>query len=187
MPAEKRLGKGPSQAEAGNEPTDSGLIALTIVAAFHHIPSDVRQINHELGLGQRMASPPDIVRAAKMVGLKSRVLTGQKAARLHTAPFPAIVGLKDGAFAVVGRKQADGTFRVLNPITRQLRIEKEADLLDSWNGTIVLFTRRPPKDARPEPFGLGWFIGKSRSTAKSDNEAFYLFLVSVHSGVWLGP
>src|SRR5574337_154656 len=157
MPAEKRLGKGPSQAEAENAPTDSGLIALTIVAAFHHIPSDVRQINHELGLGQRMASPPDIVRAAKMVGLKSRVLTGQKAARLHTAPFPSIVGLKDGAFAVVGRKQADGTFRVLNPITRQLRIEKEADLLDSWNGTIVLFTRRPPKDSRPEPFGLGWF------------------------------
>jgi|SRR5271166_5588464 len=157
MPGEKKLGARPSGANATDEPTDSGLIALTIIAAFHHIPSDVRQIGHELGLGQRMATPTDLVRASKMVGLKSRILTGQKGARLRTAPFPAIVGLKDGTFAIVGRKQADGTFRVLDPITRQLRIEKEGDLLDAWNGTIILFTRRAPKDGAPGQFGLSWF------------------------------
>ena len=157
MPAEKKLGKGASQANPVDGPSDPGLIALTIIAAFHHIPSDVRQINHELGLGQRMATPTDIMRAAKMVGLKSRILTGQKAARLSTAPLPAILELKDGTFAVVGRKQPDGTFRVLNPITRQLKIEKEEDLVRSWNGTIILFTRRPSKDGAPGEFGLSWF------------------------------
>jgi subfamily B ATP-binding cassette protein HlyB/CyaB len=157
MPATKNLGKRRPEADAANGPSDSGLVALTIIAQFHHVPSDVRQINHELGLGQRLSKPADIVRAAKMIGLKSRIRSGQTASRLHTAPLPAIIGLKDGAFAVLGRKQGDGTFRVLDPITRQLRIEKEENVLTSWNGTIILVTRRPSLDGPVGEFGLSWF------------------------------
>ena len=161
MSAEGKGGKGRPGAGApegmADKPTNSALAALTIVAAFHHIPSDVRQISHELGLGHRPATPADIVRAAKMIGLKSRILLRQTAARLGSAPLPAIIGLNDGTYAVLGRKQADGNFRVLDPLTRQLRIEKEEDLLASWNGTIILATRRPSLEGAPGQFGLSWF------------------------------
>ena len=157
MPATRNLEEQRPKANAAIGPSDSGLAALTLIAQFHHVPSDVRQINHELGLGQRLSKRADIVRAAKMIGLKSRIRSDQPPSRLHTAPLPAIIELKDGTFAVLGRKQGDGTFRVVDPITRQLRIEKEEDLLTSWNGTIILVTRRPSLDGPVGEFGLSWF------------------------------
>jgi ATP-binding cassette, subfamily B, bacterial HlyB/CyaB len=157
MPADRSLDKRRPEADGATWPSDSGLVALTMIAAFHHVPSDVRQISHELGLGQRVSAATDIVRAAKMIGLKSRIRSGQAGARLHTAPLPAIIGLKDGTFAVLGRKQNDATFRVVDPITRQVRIEKEEDLLASWNGNIILITRRHRLEGTPGEFGLNWF------------------------------
>jgi hypothetical protein len=84
---------------------DTGLFSLAMVAAFYRIACDPAQMAHDLGLGGRNANAEDIFRAARRAGLKSRILRAQELKRLYTAPLPAIVGLKDGSFAVSIRRR----------------------------------------------------------------------------------
>src|SRR6476469_157293 len=86
---------GPGETQAP-PPGDSGLYSLAMVAAHYRIASDPAQMSHDLGLGERMASAGDLVRAARRIGLKSTALTGQKEKRLQSVPLPSILGMKDG-------------------------------------------------------------------------------------------
>lgn len=136
---------------------DSGLSALAVAASFHRVPCDVPQLVHELGLGHNASTPVEIVRAAKMLGLKARILKGQSKKRLQTTPLPALVQLKDGSFAVLGRRSEDGTIRVVEPVQRKSEVEKIDDLVQRWNGTVILVTRRAKNEVEPGAFGLSWF------------------------------
>jgi ATP-binding cassette, subfamily B, bacterial HlyB/CyaB len=138
---------------------DSGLIALAVIAGHYRIASDPGQMSHELGLGEQPASGEDIVRAARKIGLKSEILTAQPTKRLEKVPMPAIVGMKDGTFAVLTHRTNDGQIRVVNPVNRGQLIETPEAFADRWNGTIVLVTRRaggPGVD--PRKFEFSWFI-----------------------------
>jgi subfamily B ATP-binding cassette protein HlyB/CyaB len=142
---------------AGDSPPDCGLTALALVSAFYRVACDVPQLTHELGLGQRSSTGTEIVRAAKMLGLKARILRGQKKERLLSAPLPMILGLREGGFAVIGRRRPDGTLRVIDPITRSVEIEHWEDVAAKSNGTVILVTRRAAPEAGSQAFGLSWF------------------------------
>ena len=58
-------------------PLDSGLTALAMVAGYYRIAADPAQLRHELALGAHAAGPEDLVRAAKRLNLKARLLTGK--------------------------------------------------------------------------------------------------------------
>ncbi len=115
------------------------------------------QLTHELGLGQRSSTATEIVRAAKMLGLKARVLQGQTKERLLTAPLPMIVGLKGGGFAVLGRRNPDSTLRVVEPVNRSVEIAAAEDIAAKSNGTVILITRRAEREPGSVEFGLRWF------------------------------
>jgi subfamily B ATP-binding cassette protein HlyB/CyaB len=136
---------------------DSGLSALAIACSFHHIPCDVAQLAHELGLGEKAATASEIVRGAKMLGLKSRVLNGQGRKRLETAPIPAIIQLKNGSFLVLGRRH-EGSIRVVEPVKRHAQVEDIENIVERWNGTIILVTRRAKPEVAPGQFGISWFL-----------------------------
>ena len=80
--------------------SDSGLLSLSTVAGHYRIAADPFQLAHDLGLGTRAADGEDIVRAAKRIGLKARLLKGQKVKRLAAVPMPAILRMKDGAYRI---------------------------------------------------------------------------------------
>ena len=145
---------GPSNA---NQPPDSGLSALALVSTFHQIPCDTAQITHELGIGQLASTPANIVRGAKLLGLKSRIIKNQKPSRLETIPLPAILQCKDGRFVVFGRRHENGTYRIIDAATRSAEEPDAATFVENWNGVIVLVARRPRLDQAPLEFGLGWF------------------------------
>ncbi|MET7243908.1 type I secretion system permease/ATPase, partial [Methylobacterium sp. EM32] len=65
-------GRGPAELPAARP--DSGLGALALVASFHQIPCEPAQVRHDLGLGQAPMSGVDIVRGARRLGLKGRLL-----------------------------------------------------------------------------------------------------------------
>ncbi len=136
---------------------DSGLSALALVANFHRVACDVPQLTHELGLGQRSSTATEVVRAAKMLGLKARLLSGQKKERLLTAPLPAIVGLREGGFAVLGRRDQEGRVRIVDPVKRTFAIEPAEEIAAKSDGTIILLTRRAPPEPGSEQFDLSWF------------------------------
>ena len=53
---------------------DSGLMSLCGIASFFRIASDAAHLKRELALLDRDSVPDDLVRAAKVIGLKARVV-----------------------------------------------------------------------------------------------------------------
>ena len=50
--------------------------------------------------------------------VKSRILRGVSAKRLGAIPYPALIGLKDGGFGVLGVGSTKGRARLIDPIGR---------------------------------------------------------------------
>jgi ATP-binding cassette, subfamily B, bacterial HlyB/CyaB len=148
------------QAQAPRQPTgDSGLIALAGIAAHYRIAVDPGQMSHELGLGETQASPEDLVRAARRVGLKAAIQVDQSPERLAKVPLPAILALSDGSFAVLTHRLPDGRLRVVNPVTRAQNLITLPELSPAWSGTIVLVTRRAGgAGVDPKASQFSWFL-----------------------------
>ena len=148
-----------SDADDPSPTGDAGLFSLALVAAHYRIACDPAQMAHDLGLGQRAANIEDIVRAARRVGLKSTLRRFEPPKRLQTVPLPAIVGLKDGTFAILTHRIEDGRLRLVNPIARSQTLEPPDGTSAWWSGEIVVVTRRsggPGID--PVTFDFNWFL-----------------------------
>ena len=138
---------------------DGGLLSLAMIAAHYRIASDPAQMAHDLGLGARAAEPEDVVRAARRIGLKARVLRGQTEKRLRSAPLPAILRMRDGSFAILTHRSADGKLRLVHPVTRTQSIIQVESMGQAWSGELVLVTRRfGGPGADPITFDFNWFL-----------------------------
>jgi ATP-binding cassette, subfamily B, bacterial HlyB/CyaB len=138
---------------------DSGLSGLALIAGYYRIAADPAQLIHQLALTGRAAGAEDIVRAANILQLKSRMIRRVTANRLGAIPHPAIMGLKEGGFAVLGVSSTKERVRLIDPISRsaeELSIE-EAEACSS--GEVVLITRRlGGAGVDPNTFGFRWFL-----------------------------
>ncbi|WP_246762680.1 MULTISPECIES: cysteine peptidase family C39 domain-containing protein [unclassified Rhizobium] len=65
---------------------DSGLRALCGIAGFYRIAADPAQLQHDLALKGRTSQAADIQRAAKIIGLKARVVENVTEQRLRVMP-----------------------------------------------------------------------------------------------------
>ncbi len=138
---------------------DSGLAALCGIAAYYRISADPVQISHELALGGQFAGPSELCRAAALIGLKSRILSGISARRLSSVPAPAIVRSRTGGFMVFGGRNPDGHYRLVDPITRAFRNIELAALYEEIEPEVILLARKiggPGFD--PRTFGFRWFV-----------------------------
>lgn len=141
------------------ERLSSGLMALAMVAGYYHIAVEPSQLAHDLGLGQRVADSDDIVRAANRLGLKARLLHEPSLKRVATVPLPAIVRLKDGQFAVLALRHADGRLRIAIPLNKSFRDVTPAELGELWDGELILIARRlGGAGIDPSTFGFRWFF-----------------------------
>jgi len=140
-------------------PGDSGLMAIAAIASHYRVAADPAQMGHDLGLGDRVASGEDLVRAANRLGLKSKLLTSQPVKRLKSVPLPAILGLRDGSFGLLTHRTPDGQVRVVNAKTRNQIVEHAEAFADQWTGAVIMITRRaggPGVD--PKKFEFNWFL-----------------------------
>jgi ATP-binding cassette, subfamily B, bacterial HlyB/CyaB len=137
---------------------DEGLLALCQIAGFYRVGADPLQLAHKLALQGRTAQSEDLVRAAKLLHLKARVVHAPSEQRLKTVPTPALVKLKGGAFVILGGRDADGKLRLLHLATRVARALSYAELVAEWDGEVVLITRRAGVGIDPRQFGFHWFL-----------------------------
>ena len=138
---------------------DSGLMALCGIASFFRIASDAAHLKRELALLDRDAAPDDLVRAAKVIGLKARVVGNITADRLRRAPLPAVVQLRAGNFVVFVARTEGGTCRLVDPVTKIVRELTVADLFEAIQPHMVLVARRfRGEGIDPLAFGFSWFI-----------------------------
>ena len=152
---------GASSGETGPsaELVDPGLAALAMVAAYYRIAVDPLQLRRELALVKGLASVEDLVRGANIVGLKSRILRGVTPERFAKLPRPTLVGLKNGAFAILAAASSKERARLVDPVLRLAREMSFDELADIASGEALLITRRlggPGYD--PDTFGFRWFL-----------------------------
>jgi subfamily B ATP-binding cassette protein HlyB/CyaB len=148
----------PEKQAASAERLDPGLAALSLIAGYYRIAADPAQLRHQLALTGCLAGAEDLVRAANLLGMKSRIIRGVDARRLGAIPYPAIVELKDGSFAVLAVAADKGKVRLVDALARaakEIPLD-EAEALAS--GLAVLITRRlGGAGIDPATFGFRWF------------------------------
>lgn len=139
---------------------DSGLIALTGVAAYFRIAADPIALARDLGLSEETPSTAeDVVRAARRLGLRATLGRLATPDHLSSLPAPTLLRRADGRFLVFGGRLADQTLRVVDPISRTESTLSAEDLYASIDPVALRVTRRflgPGSD--PKLFGFRWFL-----------------------------
>jgi subfamily B ATP-binding cassette protein HlyB/CyaB len=145
--------------EAQAVPIDAGLRALCGIAAYFRVAADPANLSRELALEDAPADENDIARAATRIGLKAKIISGVGAQRLASAPTPAIVRMKNGAFRVLGGRNPSGGFRLVDPISHADEEWTLEALLEEIGGKILLVARKlGGAGADPRTFGFRWFL-----------------------------
>jgi len=141
-----------------NVSIDEGLIAICQVAAYYRIAADPGQLRHELALADRVPENGDLVRAAHLLRLNARILRNPSEQRLKAVPTPAIIVMKDQRFALLGAPDSEGRLRLIDPLTRVIRMLSFAELSQEWDGAVILISRRVCVGIDPRTFGFHWFL-----------------------------
>jgi ATP-binding cassette, subfamily B, bacterial HlyB/CyaB len=147
-----------SETQVAAHRLDAGLAALALIANFYRIAADAEQLRHELALTGRLARAEDLIRASNLLRMKARILRGVDAQRIGAIPYPAIIELKGGGFAVLAVASEKGRVRLVDPLARAARAMslEEAEALSS--GVAILVTRRlGGAGIDPNTFGFRWF------------------------------
>ena len=147
-----------SPAEAVPLIAPSGLAALCGIAAYYRIAADPAHLAKELALQGGEAGDRDIVRAARLIGLKARVVENPSAKRVSCAPAPALLRCKDGGYLVFGGRTPAGLWRVVDPTTR-VASELSLDDLVAQSAPVLILIGRHFHGAGIDPrtFGFMWF------------------------------
>ncbi|HYM02315.1 MAG TPA: type I secretion system permease/ATPase [Stellaceae bacterium] len=133
---------------------DSGLEALVLLLRFYGIAADPEQIRHRFAAAA--IGVPEMLRCAKEVQIKARVVTAQWS-RLGRTPLPAIAERRDGSFLILG-KVSDDSALVQDPIVGRPQLMSRADFEAQWSGRLVLMTRRAALGELVRRFDVTWFL-----------------------------
>jgi len=148
----------PQAKAAEAEKLDSGLSALALIAGYYRVAADPMQLRHQLALTGRPASAEDLVRGANLLELRSRIVRRAVGARLGSIPYPAILEMKDGSYAVLAAASEKGRVRVVDPVARTAREVTLEEAAALSTGTALLVTRRlGGAGVDPTTFGFRWF------------------------------
>src|SRR3984885_8758793 len=98
-----------------------------------------------------------MLRCARHFGLKARACR-TKWSRLAKTPLPAIASLRDGRFMVIAKAGNDEVL-VQSPLDSRPALMTRAELLDIWDGGLILMTRRAGLSDIGRRFDISWFLG----------------------------
>ncbi|HHJ18167.1 MAG TPA: type I secretion system permease/ATPase [Gammaproteobacteria bacterium] len=139
-----------------NDHIDSGLVSTVILAGVHGIPADPRQLRHELAAAGEAFEDREILRAAKLLGLKARAVTSRWE-RLSKLALPAIARHKDGHYFVLGKVDDDHVL-IQDPLEQRPQSLPRELFEQAWSGELILFTRRAGLLDELRKFDFSWFI-----------------------------
>jgi len=133
----------------------SGAEAFSLLLRVIGISVDPAQLHHRFGGGT--FGFPEMLRAAKELGLKARVMT-KRWTQLARTPLPAIAELNGGAFVVLGSVKDDGVL-VQYPLERSPQSMSRAEFEAAWTGRLLLTARRAGLTETARRFDVTWFLG----------------------------
>jgi len=133
---------------------DSGLASVALVARIHGRPVAFGQLRHEFVPAGGCFDDPAVIRSLRGLGFQAH-LRRLPFGELRKLSGPAILVLKDGRYAVVGRATDREALVQYAGDERPSKVAA-GDLARVWSGNIVTAT---PSFASPPAasFGIGWF------------------------------
>jgi len=136
-------------------PIDPGLETLVTLLHLKGIAADAVQIAHRLGADKIGA--PEMLRCARDLGLKARVIRTDWS-RLGSTPLPAIASLRDGGYLLLAK--ADGQkVLVQSPLAPRPILMTRDELVAVWDGGLILMARRAGLSDAARRFDITWFLG----------------------------
>lgn len=138
---------------------DTALACLSVVAKFHKIPTDMRQLERAYIVEGGSVDTTTMLRAAKDLKLKARVYENITPKHLLNMVFPAIIKMNNGQYIVI-TGIISGKMYIVDPLHSFHPLEaNQSKVLENWTGEIILFTRRfSLEEKNTAKFGLSWFM-----------------------------
>ena len=143
-------------AEVEGQAIDTGLVGLCLIARHFRIAADAGELARRYLPSSRAALPEDIMRIARKIGLKSRIVQSEWE-RLSATPLPALAECRDGSFVIATRIVND-RLMVHRPGEKRVRLIERADFEAFWSRRLILVARRASLSALPDVFDLRWFF-----------------------------
>lgn len=131
------------------------MLSLAMLLHFYKLAADPAQIHREFASSGRSLDTIDLVRAARQLGLKARVVNA-KLKRLDRTPLPAIAGTKDGRYFILA-KVGNNHALIQHPGSSPETIAF-SELGAMWTGQLVLGTTRAHIVGDARKFDFTWFI-----------------------------
>ena len=119
-----------------------------------------QQLTHQMGQGRRSPSTDDLIRAAKFIGVRARLVSNPTEQKLRALPTPAMIKLSDGSWQVFKGRVSGDLFRLLDPLERgRPNVDmKMEELYARFGGEIILIGKNFGHVADDVGFSISWFI-----------------------------
>ena len=135
---------------------DSGLGCLTMLLRFHGLATEPQQLQHRFGKSGETFDEAGIVRAARALELKAKVITADWP-RLSRIQLPAIARHKDGHYFIIG-KVADDEVLIHDPLEARPLTWKRRILEEAWTGELICMQRQARAGEGGSKFDITWFF-----------------------------
>ncbi len=135
---------------------DTGLIGLVMLARLHNLAADAAQLAHDFKESGGSFGVPQILLAAKHLGLKARTVR-TPIERLAQTPLPALAVMGDGAFLIIARCEGDKLL-VQDPSAPRPELLSADAFAGRWSGELILFASRASLAGELAKFDFTWFI-----------------------------
>jgi len=127
-----------------------------VLARFYGLACDPEQLRHQFAVTGQPFGEPEILRAAKHLGLKAGTVESDWS-RLPAIALPVLAALKDNRYVVVARADAERVL-VHDPLEPRPILVLRATFEASWTGRLILFTKRAGLRPEDRKFDFTWFI-----------------------------
>ncbi|MBP2859432.1 type I secretion system permease/ATPase [Dickeya oryzae] len=145
-----------NQTTGHNDVEDAGIVALVLIARYHKLAADARQIKHTAGIGSARLSDRDIILAGRSLGLKTRMVKVQEK-RVVTTPFPALALDKQGQHFIVTACDGERVLVLESGASKPTMIDIST-LFERCDGRLILFASRASLTGDLAKFDFTWFI-----------------------------
>lgn len=115
------------------------------------------QLIHQMGQGRRNPTTDDLIRAAKGIGLRARLVSEPTREKLATLPVPAMIKLDDGSWHTYRGQVEGGLFRVVDPVEKRTVEVSMDELYSRFGGEVLLIGKSFGHATEDFGFGVSWF------------------------------
>ena len=148
-----------SNASSDDPPVFSGgykVLATIAKTMGYHVTA--QQLGHQMGHGRGNPSTDDLMRAAKMIGMRVRLVRDPSAQKLRSVPTPAMIKLSDGCWHVFRGETRGDLFKLQDPVEKRTVEIPMDELYARFGGEVLLVGKSFGHATEDLSFGVSWFL-----------------------------